>query len=47
VVPKERAEEIANRAMDVRERENRYREEIKRGRTLSEVLELEEWEKVT
>ncbi|MBN1389955.1 MAG: orotidine 5'-phosphate decarboxylase [Candidatus Thermoplasmatota archaeon] len=45
VVPRERAVEIANRAMDVKERENRIREEIRRGSTLSEVLELEKWEK--
>jgi 3-hexulose-6-phosphate synthase/6-phospho-3-hexuloisomerase len=46
VVPKEQAVEIANRAMDVHERENRIREEIKRGSTLSKVLKLEKWEKV-
>ena len=46
VVPKERAQEIANRALDVMERESRYREEIKRGSTLSAVLELHKWEKV-
>ncbi|MFW3146889.1 MAG: 3-hexulose-6-phosphate synthase [Thermoplasmatota archaeon] len=45
VIPKERAVEIANRALDVKERENRIREEIQRGSTLSEVLELEKWEK--
>ena len=45
VIPKERATEIANRALDVKERENRLREEIKRGSTLSKVLELEKWEK--
>ena len=45
VIPRERAVEIANRALDVKERENRIREEIKRGSTLSEVLELEKWEK--
>ena len=45
VIPRERAAEIANRALDVRERENRIREEIKRGSTLSEVMELERWEK--
>ncbi|MEA3558376.1 MAG: 3-hexulose-6-phosphate synthase [Candidatus Thermoplasmatota archaeon] len=45
VIPKDRAVEIANRAQDVKERENRIREEIKRGSTLSEVLELEKWEK--
>ncbi|MCK5773012.1 MAG: orotidine 5'-phosphate decarboxylase [Thermoplasmata archaeon] len=45
VIPKERAVEIANRALDINERERRIREEIKRGSTLSEVLELEKWEK--
>ena len=47
VVPQEIAVEIANRALDVLERENRIREEIKRGGTLSSVLELEKWEKVS
>jgi 3-hexulose-6-phosphate synthase/6-phospho-3-hexuloisomerase len=46
VIPAARVAEIANRALDVRERESRIREEIKRGSTLSEVLELERWEKV-
>jgi 3-hexulose-6-phosphate synthase/6-phospho-3-hexuloisomerase len=46
VVPQERAVEIANRAVDVNERENRIREEIKRGRTLSGVQELEKWEQI-
>ena len=46
VIPQEMAVEIANRALDVLERENRLREEIKRGATLSSVLELEKWEKV-
>lgn len=46
VVPQENAVEIANRALDILERENRIREEIKRGRTLSSVQELEKWEKV-
>ncbi len=45
VVPKEEAVMIANRALDVMERENRVREEIKEGRTLSVVMELEKWEK--
>ncbi|MFP3871514.1 MAG: 3-hexulose-6-phosphate synthase [Candidatus Natronoplasma sp.] len=45
VVPKEEALQIANRALDVMERENRIREEIKEGRTLSVVMELEKWEK--
>ncbi|NYT12852.1 MAG: bifunctional hexulose-6-phosphate synthase/ribonuclease regulator [Methanomassiliicoccales archaeon] len=46
VVPQEQAVEIANRAVDVNERENRIREEIKRGRTLSSVQELEKWEQI-
>ena len=46
VVPQEHAVEIANRAIDVHERENRLREEIKRGSTLSKVLELKKWEKI-
>jgi len=44
VVPKEEAQEIANRAIHVMERENRIREEIRRGGTLSSVLNLEKWE---
>jgi len=44
VVPKEEAHAIANRAINVMERENRIREEIKRGSTLSKVLNLERWE---
>ncbi|MCD6461799.1 MAG: orotidine 5'-phosphate decarboxylase [Thermoplasmata archaeon] len=46
VVPAEKAVETANRALEVRDREGRIREEIKRGRTLSEVLELLKWEQV-
>lgn len=46
VVPQENAVEVANRAIDVMERENRVREEIKKGGTLSSVLKLEKWEKV-
>jgi 3-hexulose-6-phosphate synthase/6-phospho-3-hexuloisomerase len=46
VVPQESAVEIANRALDVHEKENRLREEIKRGSTLSDVLKLDRWEKV-
>src|SRR6266699_2257920 len=46
VVPQEHAVEMANRALDVLERENRIREEIKRGGTLSSVLELEKWEQI-
>ena len=46
VIPQEKAVEIANRAIDVHERENRLREEIKRGSTLSKVLRLKKWEKI-
>jgi 3-hexulose-6-phosphate synthase/6-phospho-3-hexuloisomerase len=46
IVPQESAIEVANRAVDVAEREERLREEIKRGGTLSSVLKLEEWEKI-
>ena len=46
VVPQEHAVEIANRSVDVAEREDRIREEIKRGATLSSVQELERWEQV-
>jgi len=46
VVPKERVVEIANRALDIMERENRLREEIKRGSDLSSVAYLEKWEKI-
>jgi 3-hexulose-6-phosphate synthase/6-phospho-3-hexuloisomerase len=45
VMPQARATEIANRAMDVLERENRVRKEIKEGSTLSQVTELLRWEK--
>jgi len=45
VIPKRQAAEIANRAMDVLERENRIRREIKEGGTLSSVMELLRWEK--
>ena len=43
-MPKEDAQEIANRAINVMERENRIREEIRRGSTLSKVLNLKKWE---
>ena len=45
VIEAARATEFANRAMDVLEKENRLREEIRRGSTLSEVAELLRWEK--
>lgn len=46
VVPQEHAVEVANRAVDIMEKEERLREEIRRGATLSSVLKLEKWEKV-
>jgi 3-hexulose-6-phosphate synthase/6-phospho-3-hexuloisomerase len=44
-VPRARAVEVANRAMDVLERENRLRREIRGARTLAEITELLRWEK--
>jgi len=45
VVPQEIAQEIANRALDVKEHEDRIREEIKSGGSLGSVLKLKKWEK--
>lgn len=45
VIPRERAYEIARRAVEVEKNERRIRDEITRGKTLSEVLYLEKWEK--
>ena len=45
VVPRERAYEIARRSFEVQKTEVRIREEIRRGKTLSEVAELLKWEK--
>ncbi|MEW6557817.1 MAG: 3-hexulose-6-phosphate synthase [Elusimicrobiota bacterium] len=45
VIPKDVAVEFTNRAMDVLERENRLRKEIKDGSSLSKVAELLKWEK--
>jgi 3-hexulose-6-phosphate synthase / 6-phospho-3-hexuloisomerase len=45
VVPQERAYEIARRALEVLKNEQRIREEIERGSTLSVVAELIKWEK--
>ncbi len=44
-IPKAKAIEVANRAMDVLEHENRIREEIRRKSTLASVSELAKWEK--
>lgn len=45
VVPQKIAQEVANRALDVKEHENRIREEIRKGGSLSSVLKLRKWEK--
>ncbi len=45
VVPKERAYEIARRAKEVEKTESRLYDEIRKGRTLSEIMKLEKWEK--
>ncbi len=45
VVPQEIAQEIANRALDVKEQENRIREEIKSGSSLGAVVKVKKWEK--
>ena len=45
VVPKERAYEIARRAKEVEKTERRLYDEIRKGRTLSEIMKLEKWEK--
>ena len=45
VVPRERAYEVARRAVEVRKTEERIREELRRGGTLAQVSELLKWEK--
>ncbi len=45
VIPAEKAVETANRAMDVLEKENRIRKEIKEGSSLGKVTHLLKWEK--
>lgn len=44
IVPRERAVEVANRAVSVVERESREKAEIEQGRTLGEVSEVQRWE---
>ncbi len=47
VIPKQRAYEIARRALEVKKAEDRIRGEIEeKGRTLADVIELYKWEKV-
>ena len=45
VIAKENVVELANRAQDVLEAENRMRAEIREGRTLGQVAYLKKWEK--
>jgi 3-hexulose-6-phosphate synthase/6-phospho-3-hexuloisomerase len=45
ILPDKKAIEFTNRAMDVLERENRIRKEIKEGGTLGKITELLKWEK--
>ncbi|MEN8150470.1 MAG: hypothetical protein ABFS86_11650, partial [Planctomycetota bacterium] len=45
VLPREKAAELANRAMDCLEKENRVRKEIDDGSTLNQVMEIYRWEK--
>lgn len=45
VLPRLKAAEYANRAMDVLEKENRIRKEIDAGSTLNQVAEIYRWEK--
>ncbi len=46
VLPKEKAVEYANRAVDVMEAEERLKAEILRGNTLAGVVNLAKWEKL-
>jgi 3-hexulose-6-phosphate synthase/6-phospho-3-hexuloisomerase len=43
VVPKERAIEVANRALDILEKENKTRNEIKKGSTLAQTAQIKKW----
>jgi 3-hexulose-6-phosphate synthase/6-phospho-3-hexuloisomerase len=45
VIPRAKAVEIANRAMERLEMENRVRKEIRAGSTLGKVVDLYKWEK--
>ncbi|MDY6935801.1 MAG: 3-hexulose-6-phosphate synthase [Spirochaetota bacterium] len=44
IVPHKHAMEIANRSIDVNEKENRIREEIRRGSTLGQTTYLKKWD---
>ncbi len=45
VIPEKEVVEIANRSIDIMEREGRIREEIRHGSTLSQVIDVKKWEK--
>jgi 3-hexulose-6-phosphate synthase/6-phospho-3-hexuloisomerase len=45
VIPKEQAYEVARRALEVKKSDERVREEIERGKTLAQVMDLYKWEK--
>jgi 3-hexulose-6-phosphate synthase/6-phospho-3-hexuloisomerase len=45
VVPKERAYEVARRALEVKKNEDRVCVEIDRGKTLAQDMDLYKWEK--
>ncbi|MHC4162787.1 MAG: RraA family protein, partial [Planctomycetota bacterium] len=45
VIPQTKAVEIANRAVERLEMENRVRKEITSGSTLGQVMDLYKWEK--
>jgi 3-hexulose-6-phosphate synthase/6-phospho-3-hexuloisomerase len=45
VIPQGEAQEVVNRALDVKEQENRVRAEIKEGGSLGSVLKVKKWEK--
>ena len=46
VIPHKRALEIANRALYIKEKEERVKKEIDEGKTLGQILELGKWEKL-
>jgi len=45
VIPRERAYEVARRAMEVKKTEERIKAELREGRTLSGIMNLLRWEK--
>jgi len=47
VIPKKRALEIANKALYVKEKEERVKKEIDAGSTIGKILELGKWDKIS